>query len=366
MNKIAVFFTLFLCCSCVLCGAQAYEIVWLGDMHYDSPDLHTKEYVERQEQSSKNRLRRNLYSWVDSGLSNLVLEKASKAAQNTPFAFEIGDFAHGFAGSQAQATTMYTDAISRISGLFTVPFYFCPGNHEYRGIGAKTLDKTLLPYLKQKLNPSVKLKGYNFVLTHENDLFVFWDSIKPDLSWLKHTLNEHSAARYIFIITHYPVLPVFRGKFDRISLNKEHVEWIPFAKESQSSERRSLLNLLSSHNVIVLCGHIHEQTLLEYADPQGKITQISAYSLFEPDAPALNGPLHEGDVKLYEEKMSVQKILSKGGAMAELLNDYIPHLTRYAYLKGAGYCVLHIDDGGITNEFRSIKVGDTPQISIIR
>ncbi len=39
MNKIAVFFTLFLCCSCVLCGAQAYEIVWLGDMHYDSPDL---------------------------------------------------------------------------------------------------------------------------------------------------------------------------------------------------------------------------------------------------------------------------------------------------------------------------------------
>lgn len=261
MKKIASFFSLMLCCSCFLFCAQAYEIVRLGDMHYDSLNLHTKEYVERQAQSRKNRLRRNLYSWDDSGLSNLVLEKAAKAAQNTPFAFEIGDFAHGFAGSQEQTSTMYTDAISRISGPFTVPFYFCPGNHEYRGIGAKALDKTLLPYLKQQLDPSVKLEGYNFALTHEDDVFVFWDSIKPDLPWLEQTLNEHSAARYTFLITHFPVLPVLRGKFDKISLKKEHIEWIPFAKESQSSERRSLLNLLSSHNVIVLCGHIHEQTL---------------------------------------------------------------------------------------------------------
>ena len=281
MYRISRFLSLLLLSSGFLFCAQAYEVVWLGDMHYDARNLHTKEYLEHQAKSRRQTLRRNLYSWDDSALSYLLLETAARTAQNTPFAFQIGDFAHGFAGSKELATTMYTDAIRRISGPFKVPLYFSPGNHEYKGKDAdKALHNTLLPYLKQKIEPSVKLKDYNFSLSHENDLFVFWNSVEPDLPWLEQTLNEHNSARYTFLITHYPILPVSRGKFDKLSLDKEHIAWIPFAKESQSSERKILLNLLCKHNVIVLCGHIHEQTVLEFASPQGKITQISAYSLF--------------------------------------------------------------------------------------
>jgi hypothetical protein len=102
----------------------------------------------------------------------------------------------------------------------------------------------------------------------------------------------------------------------------------------------------------VLCGHVHEQTLLEYESERGKITQITAFSLFAPSRPEVNGEIKEGGAELYKAKKSVREGLKKGGYLATLLGEYAPFITRYASIEGAGYCTLKVSDEGVTNEFR--------------
>lgn len=132
------------------CSLLAYDIVWLGDMHYDETNLHTPDYFENKKRERHLKtLQRNLHSWEGTAPSYKLLEAAGATAKGTPFAFQIGDFAHGHAGSQSLATAMYDKAIKLIAGKFQVPVYFTPGNHEYVGIGAKQVD--ILLFLTPKI-----------------------------------------------------------------------------------------------------------------------------------------------------------------------------------------------------------------------
>ena len=196
------------------------------------------------------------------------------------------------------------------------------------------------------------LGSFNFAFSHKGDAYIFWDSAKPDLAWLLDALAARKDARYTFLVTHFPVLPV----------GEEKAGWVPFGKAGKASERKALLDALCESRAIVLCGHIHEQTLLEYESKRGKITQISAFSLFGPKKPMINGEIKEGGVELYKAKKSVREGLEDDGYLARLLGEYIPHITRYAHIDGAGYCVLKVSDEGVTNEFRGL--GETRIVKV--
>ena len=133
----------------------------------------------------------------------------------------------------------------------------------------------------------------------------------PDVPWLKKALDNNKDARNVFLCTHIPILPVSRGK----------IEWIPFSKPEEKEKRLELLNMLLERNVIVLCGHIHEQTLLEYANEKGRITQVTAYSVIGSVKSEKNGPLVEGTVEQFKAipvaKTNMEKDTPVGKLVAE-------------------------------------------------
>ncbi|MCR5084961.1 MAG: metallophosphoesterase [Succinivibrionaceae bacterium] len=332
-----------LCCLAMRC--MAYELVWLGDMHYDSRVLHSEDYLAEEEH--QRALERNLYSW--DGPAQRLLAAAGKAARGTGFAFQVGDFSQGHGGTRGQSLLMFSGAIDAISSHLGVPTLFTPGNHEYRGKGARSaLRTTLLPHLSRALGAGVPLKGYNFSISHEGDAFIFWNSVDPDLAWLQGALADHRGARHTFIVTHFPILPMAPVR----------IGWIPFGAPGQEMERQSLLGLLCHRNAIVLCGHIHEQAVLDYSDGRGRVTQVSSLALVRPHR---EGP-SEGQARAipYASLGSVRAALGKGGFLGALIDEYLPHVTAYERIGGAGYSVLRVNGEQIFNDFYGPGEGMSP------
>ncbi|MCR5536165.1 MAG: metallophosphoesterase, partial [Succinivibrio sp.] len=245
LNTTALGFILMLLLSLIPLRALAYELVMLGDLHYDAQNLHTAAYFEQHKSQHQRTLSRNLSSWEGAAPSHALLEEAGQASEQSLFAIQVGDFAHGHAGSQALAAKMYAQVLKLLKANFKVPVYITPGNHEYAGAGASSaLDATLKPYLSALLPQGSPLDNFNYSLEKENDVFIFFNCIKPDLDFLKQQLTAHAKARYTFVITHYPVLPIARGD----------LSFLLYGKSEEQQKREELLNLLCEHNVIVLCG----------------------------------------------------------------------------------------------------------------
>lgn len=347
---------LLIAATCLFAADGTYKIIWLGDLHYDSKTVHEAKYFENMDIKKNKSLKRNLYSWDgEEAPAKKMLAAAGEAAKGTAFAFQIGDFVHGHAGSEAMATKMNTELLDVCKKYFTVPFLYSPGNHEYAGKGAaKALKATLVPYLNKELKAEPPLTGFNFIRKQGGDLYIFWDSNRPDTPWLQKVLEENKEVRYTFLVTHIPILPVSHGK----------VDWIPFAKPEEKEKRVELLNLLCSRNVIILCGHIHEQTILDFANDKGRLTQVTAFSVFGNAKSLKNGPIEEGTVEQYKAMPVVKTALEKNDAVGQLLNEYIPGIKRYDRISGAGYCVLKASPEGIVNEYHSLTGDDTRVIKV--
>ena len=342
--------------ACLFAADDTYKIIWLGDLHYDSKTVHEAKYFENMDIKKNKTTKRNLYSWEgEEAPAKKMLAAANEAAKGTAFAFQVGDFAQGHAGSEAMATMMNKELLEICKKYITVPFLLTPGNHDYAGKGAaKALKATLLPYLNNELKADPPLTSFNFTRKQGGDLFIFWDSNRPDTPWLQKILDENKEARHVFVCTHIPILPVSHGK----------VDWIPFAKPEEKEKRVELLNLLCSRNVIVLCGHIHEQTILDFANEKGRITQVTAYSVFGSKKSFKNGPIEEGTVEQYKAIPVIKTSLEKKDPVGILLEEYIPGIKRYDKINGASYCVLKVSPEGIVNEYHSLTGDDTRIVKV--
>ena len=87
---------------------DSYQIVMLGDLHYDNVDCREPEFLKNLKDYQKYELNRNLRSWKEDGDSLKMLELAGKAATelNAPFVIQNGDFCQGDAGSEAMAAKL--------------------------------------------------------------------------------------------------------------------------------------------------------------------------------------------------------------------------------------------------------------------
>ncbi len=115
-----------------------YKIVWLGDLHYDSMTVHEAAYFENVDPKKNKTTKRNFHAWEgEKAPGYKLLTITNKAAEGTPFAFQVGDFTQGHAGSEAMSKKMTTDFLDIVKKHLTRPPYLPPGNHEFAGKGAK-------------------------------------------------------------------------------------------------------------------------------------------------------------------------------------------------------------------------------------
>ena len=94
-------------------------------------------------------------------------------------------------------------------------------------------DRVMLPWLGGQIDQD--LKSASFALTHDRDLFVFFDGYRPDLDWLGKTLEGGGASRHVFFVVHQPVVPY-----------NARSNWHVFARAEHQVQRGRLLELLGA------------------------------------------------------------------------------------------------------------------------
>jgi len=315
---------------------HGYEFLLLGDTHYDTPEVRLKD-AKLTENQEKERTR-NFTRW-EKNIPAMLKAAGRRSAQNVAFAVQLGDIVQGGFGSEELQSRAFQEVLRVLKKEIKVPLYVVKGNHDIHGAGAEeAFAKVMLPYLNREFQQKNTVENSaHYAVMHEKDLFIYFDSMKPDAGFVEKALEEHKDARHVFFLTHLPVLPCGEGR---------RPDWIVYGMRSDNAqERKRLLTLLARHNAIVLCGHIHRTVLSRYRSPEGAITQLASFSM----PVSLEGEYKE--VKGVGEDFFAAEAVKKAMGtkrVKTILNDFIGHLFEYDYyLPGAGYNVMRVDDKGV-------------------
>lgn len=307
----------------------------LGDIHYDSMVHHDMEWV-RKEQPGDERQIIN-YVKVTESYTPALFGEVSAAVRTSPasvpFVVQVGDLVEGLCGSHDLASLQFRDAFAAIDkAAFGAPFLITKGNHDITGPGApEAYTEVLLPWLAQQ-GKQEKFAGASYVRRQDEDLFVFFDSYKPNLDWLEDVLRTNKA-RHVFFIVHQPVIPY-----------NARANWGVLAKQNDAPQRQRLLSLLGQYRAIVLSGHLHKYSMLTRAVDRGAITQLAVSSVLR-------------DAKETVAKNPLSGVEKYGAALVdlepkfapntvdyrrELLTAEAPFIKRFEYADVPGYAMIKV------------------------
>ena len=240
----------------------AYRAMFLGDIHYDAKEYHPDYKV-------KSSFKRNLTMWE--GASQQLLKAAGEEAarENVAFVVQLGDITQGDSDTPELQEKMFRTAFGILKQTF--PDRRLPvvkGNHDVRDANAKTDNgpaaRALLPLVADELKVS-KLADGNYTFMQGKDLFIVIDGFvgrKKPAEFVRKALEAHPDARYVFLLTHLPVLP---------ACAKYPVWLLPGFEE--------IAAMLETRKALVIAAHTHRPSVTTRTTPRGKLTQIVVSSM---------------------------------------------------------------------------------------
>lgn len=316
--------------------------VFLGDLHFDRPGHHNKEWVIQNYPSDITQIDR--YCRITEDNTPALFAAAAGTLRSGPFwgVVQAGDFAEGLCGSYELQTLQFEEAKTFVQEYIQSKlFLITKGNHDVTGPQADRAYKNLiLPWMSSQIGRTVWQTSY--AVKQGNDLFIFFDSFEPDLDWLEETLRK-SNARYIFFVTHKPVVP-----FDARS------NWHLYADADSSSERERLVTMLGHHKAIVLCGHLHSYSLLNRKTPTGSFVQLAMNSVVDKQEAPIETCL-SGTTAYGAELLNLEPTFSPSTLeiRKHLLESEKAAVSYFEYAKTAGYCLIRCRPDKIVIEIYS-------------
>lgn len=317
-------------------GSHSYavDILLLGDVHYDSPDVRVEPNPRHKEYE------RNIKQW-ESAIPELLQKASIRSQDKIEFAVQLGDFIQGDCGSQKKHALALSQSIQKMTEHLKVPLYLVKGNHDIRGKGGEVVYREVaIPYMNETLGVTNVIPGSaHYAVMYNGDLFIYYDSIKPSVKFLEGALKRHAAVRRVFFFTHLPVLPCSSGK---------QPDWIIYGQRpNRPDERRRVLSLLAKHHAIVLCGHVHRYSLVRYRSEEGTITQLSVFSMaMHSNADDLTELHYPGDA-YFTLPNAVSRAKEK--AVQEVMNDFKGKYLEYTVFRPSpDFAVLKIEDDNVS------------------
>ena len=299
-----------------------YAFILLGDLHYDRMSHHDMGWVEREKPNDVRQI--NEYVEITEKYTPRLLARVGEAVRTAttpvPFVIQVGDLTEGLCGSYDLQALQFHDAIAMVEELLPgVPFLVTKGNHDITGPGAaEAYDRVLLPWIGKQIGRD--LKSASFSVTHDEDLFVFFDAYKRDLDWLEETLAVNRGRRHVFFVIHPPVVPY-----------NARSSWHIYSGPQEEAERGRLLALLGRCKAIVLSGHLHRYGLITRATPGGSFVQLG-----------LNSVISSEEVK---PRQVLEGVEQYGPDLVELEPDFSPDTVeqRRELLKAEGPYIRHFE-----------------------
>ena len=323
-----------------------YSIPVLGDLHYDRADCHDMEWVTANMGKDLRQIR-NYIGVTETNTPELFRQVEANAASRSepvPFVIQMGDFTEGLCGSRELQGKLFRHALDAVKGTFRRPFFLVRGNHDVTGPGSwEAGDDVLLPYLRETLNDP--RASYNYAVERGEDIFLFFEAMRPDLAWLKRELPKHSGKRHIFLVTHYPILPYnYRAHWGLLSKRRE-----------QDPERQELLKLLEKNNVMILSAHLHMLSLVDRKTADGTTVQMSVSSVINKrnSRPAR---VSEG-VTAYTPELAAEREAANPNLewRKALIAANRPFATRFYKAEFDGYAVLQVYADRVDMQFYNLS-----------
>ena len=284
------------CLSCAK-GGESYSVSILGDVHFDSTDrgeYHAKYRPEVPWKANvcEREFKRNAEMWRER-MPRLIASAAAVRTDDAAFLLQLGDLIQGDCCDYRLHRKMLIEAEKACrKGFGDLEFRVVCGNHDIRemvtGDGAAAFDEWYG-------RPSV------WSVDEGPDRWIFVDFTRPDVEAIFAALESSDGCRHLFLVSHAPVSPSDNWGF----------YWFLLGDEPRLDEvRRKLRRELTRRNAIVLAGHVHCTSLMEWKTSEGVLTQFIANSVWtRPDQ--VDAALVADDPKkfgsLYVEKYVTDK-----------------------------------------------------------
>ena len=312
----------------------AYRVMFLGDVHYDALEYHHIGYKK------KSAFKRNVTMWKSASpqLFKAAGEQAGK--DNVAFVVQLGDITQGDADTPELQEKMFRTAVEILKRNFPGrQLLVIKGNHDVRDANAKTdngpAQRALLPLVAAELKVP-KLPDGHYTFRRGKDLYIAVDGFvgrKKPAAFVKKALDDNPDARYVFLLTHLPVLP---------ACAKYPVWLLPGFEE--------IAAMLETRKALVIAAHTHRPSVTTRTTPRGTLPQIVVSSMgcdWNPDKIVPN------DLTDWEKYAAAAMKAKLVGRNTRVPKEFprIAALGSYTHRRdftNSGFVVLDVDDSGVT------------------
>ena len=326
----------------------AYNIVILGDTHYDTEpsDVYHAKYVDPNETSNqlhRAEFVRNGEMWRSR--CPKMLKRASKLVDaQTRFILQMGDLVQGDCGDPEIHEAMLTDAMQLIKKNVcdSLPFVTVVGNHDIRGTQAKECYHRFMPaMMSRELGISVTDTSFKFNMG--DDVFIVIDFNDPDAAAFDRMLDESVGARHTFVVSHGTIFPAVNT----------YPRWYLYGGQKKPADpelHKHFMARFAQRNAIYLCGHTHLTEFLDWHGDGGRITQMTMNSVWAKEEYGTYHVLREGagQYGLIADNEKARK-----AGPPELYAPYLPGIRQYSVSPAAGSYKLCVSPTAITVDFHA-------------
>ena len=323
-------------------AGKRYRVLVLGDIHYDALKFHNSKSVNKGTERS-----RNLTMWKGASQKLLAAANRCAMAEGAVCAFQLGDISQGDADGPELMRDMLGTAYSKAGSFFPrLRLFPVKGNHDVwvrHGSRGRTDNDpyraVILPKLSRMLGgPPPDRANYTFTLGE--DLFIVVDGFFPAeecVEFVKRSLAEHPRARYVFLLTHLPVLPASSsGPF---WLLPGHYE---------------IAALLETRRAVIFAAHTHGFSLATRTTRRGRVVQLITTSMgaeWNPQRIARTRPFGWKD--LVERSKESEKGVKRSGGKDKLLQQWEEMESKGSYtfrkfFTNSGFTVIEAAPTGVT------------------
>ena len=303
----------------------------LGDMHYDRIENHDLAWLAEQgddlrQVTTEYTVFTNNF-WSD--FTALLRERSSK--EDVDAVLQLGDLSEGLAGTEELADQMAECLFRAVDSVgFDVPVIITKGNHDITGPGAEdAYNRIYLPNMA-RLAGLDSLASADYSKEIEDVLFVCfdpWNRTGDNLEKLEKNL-EASNAKYKFVMTHEPVIPINERCWHLLRRRPE--------------KRNELLRIIAENNAIVLCAHMHLYSVVRRDTEWGPVVQILVNSVIRD-----RDMIEPMEVKTeYGESLALNVPDWKPETMEERcqwLREETPYVKYFKQMDLPGYGIMKID-----------------------
>lgn len=331
-------------------ASSAQSFVVLGDMHMDRFEFHDMDFVYTRPSDWKQ-ITKEYPFHTAAFVPKLWQAVSNRVDEGCEVVVQLGDLMEGVCGNMDLSMQMARWSVQQIDKASKdATVILVKGNHDVSKSPGQpeAWKKEVLPYICAQTGQQLENGMYRHSIGGDIDLFVAEQFFSPDemlpeselLEFLKRELPK-STARYKFLLTHQPVIPVTQRCWHLFSGLRRKVE--------DSSIREEFINLLAEHKVTVLCAHLHEYSKIVRETSHGNLVQlmlVSTVDSYEPSTREIKQIPYLAD-KDVDEEWSKRTYAER----KRIISAERPFIKYYTRKKIPGYATISVSEKGAEFSF---------------